>query len=43
MHGHGIFVWPDGRKYTGSYVYDVKEGEGRFEWPDGKVLYDLNP
>ena len=36
MHGKGIFSWKDGRKYTGEYVNDKKEGVGIFEWPDGR-------
>jgi hypothetical protein len=37
MHGEGVFVWPDGRKYEGGYVDDQKEGHGIFTWPDGKL------
>jgi len=36
MHGKGEFVWPDGRKYTGDYLYDRKEGHGVFLWNDGR-------
>jgi hypothetical protein len=36
MHGNGVFTWPDGRRYEGSYVQDKKQGHGTFEWPDGK-------
>lgn len=36
MHGEGVFTWADGRKYTGSYKEDMKEGFGIFEWPDGR-------
>ena len=32
MHGIGVFTWDDGRKYTGEYVDDKKEGHGIFEW-----------
>lgn len=39
MHGYGVFVWEDGRKYEGSYVDDKKEGRGKFTWPDGRI-YD---
>jgi len=24
MHGRGIFVWSDGRKYEGEYINDKK-------------------
>ena len=36
MHGKGIFKWPDGRKYNGSYKDDKKHGYGEFFWPDGR-------
>ena len=36
MHGRGLFIWADGRKYEGSYVDDKKEGEGEFVWADGR-------
>jgi len=26
MEGHGVFTWPDGRRYEGEYVDDKKEG-----------------
>lgn len=32
MKGKGIFTWMDGRKYTGEYNDDKKEGDGIFEW-----------
>ena len=32
MHGKGIYTWPDGRKYEGSYVQDKKEGQGEYTW-----------
>ena len=37
MHGEGVYTWPDGRKYTGTYVRDEKHGYGVFEWPDNRV------
>ena len=39
MHGKGVFSWPDGRKYEGEYLNDLKHGQGKFEWPSGK-MYD---
>jgi hypothetical protein len=39
MHGYGIFIWPDGRKYEGYYSDDKKHGKGKFYYPDGKT-YD---
>lgn len=37
MHGNGTFKWQDGRKYTGGYNMDKKEGYGIFEWCNGKI------
>ena len=34
MHGFGTFTWPDGRKYTGQFVDNYREGEGTYTWPD---------
>jgi len=36
MHGKGLFVWPDKKKYEGEYINDKKEGYGIFYWPDCK-------
>ena len=36
MHGYGVYSWADGRKYTGDFVDDLKDGEGILEWPDGR-------
>ena len=36
MEGYGVFEWPDGRKYEGEYIDDLKEGQGTFYWPDGR-------
>ena len=36
MHGEGIFKWPDGREYVGSYSKDKKEGYGEFSWESGR-------
>jgi hypothetical protein len=36
MHGHGVFEWPDRRKYKGEYYDDKKSGYGIFKWPDGR-------
>ena len=41
MDGQGLFLWPDGRKYEGQYVVDMKEGYGSFYWPNGNK-YDGN-
>jgi hypothetical protein len=34
MHGRGVFLWKDGRKYEGEYFNDLKHGEGIFTWPE---------
>ena len=36
MDGKGDFSWADGRKYSGEYVDDKKQGYGVFQWPDGR-------
>ena len=28
MHGEGVYMWVDGRKYEGEYVNDKKQGFG---------------
>ena len=39
MHGKGLFLWEDGRRYEGDYHNDHKHGHGVFTWPDGRI-YD---
>lgn len=39
MHGHGVLVWRDGKKYEGQFINDKREGRGIFKWKDGRV-YD---
>jgi hypothetical protein len=36
MHGHGLLVWKDGKKYEGEFVNDKREGKGTFTWADGR-------
>ena len=36
MHGHGSYVWKDGRRYEGFYEFDKKHGYGVYEWADGR-------
>ncbi|KAJ4462388.1 putative Phosphatidylinositol 4-phosphate 5-kinase 4 [Paratrimastix pyriformis] len=38
MHGHGIFVWPDGRRFEGNFNNGVMEGQGVLEWIEGPGL-----
>ena len=39
MHGYGVLVWLDGKKYEGHFVNDKREGQGVFTWKDGRI-YD---
>jgi len=36
MHGQGVYMWADGRKYEGEYVNDKKHGYGIYTYPDGR-------
>jgi len=36
IHGLGKYSWPEGRDYSGQYVYDRKDGFGTFVWADGR-------
>lgn len=36
MHGKGLYIWNDGRKYEGEYQYDKKHGHGIYTWADGR-------
>lgn len=36
-HGHGVFIWPDGRKYDGEWKDGNQDGEGMFHSKDGVV------
>lgn len=38
MHGKGVHVWEDGRKYEGGYMNDRKHGRGKYSWPDGRCF-----
>jgi hypothetical protein len=38
MHGQGVFIWPDGRKYEGEYQNNKKNGRGVFSWKEGKAI-----
>ncbi len=37
MHGIGVFVYPDGVRFEGEYVFDKKEGFGHYLWPFGDL------
>ena len=36
MEGHGKYIWPDGRKYSGDWLNNQMHGEGEYIWPNGK-------
>ena len=38
MHGQGVFKWPDGTIYEGSYHKNIKQGKGRIVYMDFKQL-----
>lgn len=37
MHGQGVLVWKDGKRYEGQFVNDKREGRGIFKWKDGRI------
>lgn len=39
MHGFGEFFWPNGKRYSGYYENDKKEGFGIYYWPDPLRVY----
>mmetsp|Transcript_40017 Transcript_40017/g.52395 ORF Transcript_40017/g.52395 Transcript_40017/m.52395 type:complete len:93 (+) Transcript_40017:1004-1282(+) len=41
MHGSGIYLWEDGRRYQGEYENDKKKGFGAYMWVDGRVYYGM--
>ncbi len=41
MHGHGLYLWEDGRRYQGQYENDKKKGFGAYMWVDGRVYYGM--
>jgi hypothetical protein len=38
MEGEGVYTWPDGRKYEGTYKNDLKDGFGKYTYLDGRVF-----
>ena len=36
MEGMGIYIWNDGRKYSGQYKDDKKHGFGIYTWADAR-------
>ena len=37
MEGKGVMVWPDGRKYDGQFVKNIKQGYGELHYADGSI------
>ena len=35
--GQGVFLWPNGNRYVGTFSDDQRSGEGVFFWRDGTV------
>ena len=38
MEGEGEFIWPDNRKFIGTYLQGKKHGKGVFIWPNGDKI-----
>jgi hypothetical protein len=38
MHGLGIHKWLDGKKYTGQFTNNFREGIGAMELPNGNKI-----
>ena len=36
MHGYGILIFKDKRRYEGQFANDKREGKGIFDWNDGR-------
>eukprot|EP00351_Strombidinopsis_sp_SopsisLIS2011_P002829 CAMPEP_0116871950 /NCGR_PEP_ID=MMETSP0463-20121206/2526_1 /TAXON_ID=181622 /ORGANISM="Strombidinopsis sp, Strain SopsisLIS2011" /LENGTH=67 /DNA_ID=CAMNT_0004511335 /DNA_START=738 /DNA_END=941 /DNA_ORIENTATION=- len=37
MDGKGVYTWPDGKRYEGSYKNELRHGYGVFTWSDGRT------
>ena len=35
MHGRGVYTWPDGKRYEGSYKNGHRDGLGKLTRPNG--------
>lgn len=36
MNGKGVYSWPDGTKYEGQFINDLKNGQGVLFYTDGR-------
>lgn len=36
-HGYGVFTWPDGRVYKGSWLNGKQHGQGEYKNQKGKI------
>ena len=36
IHGKGVYIWPDNRKYEGEWNSNKMHGKGTFTWADGR-------
>ena len=36
IHGFGTYIWPDKRKYTGTWSMNKMHGKGEIVWLDGR-------
>ena len=36
MHGEGIYIWQDKKKYKGGYLNGKRNGFGQIIYPDGR-------
>jgi hypothetical protein len=37
MHGYGVYIYADGVRYEGQYLFDKKQGFGCYRWMDGRL------
>ena len=43
MHGQGVYYWRDGRKFEGSFMNGIKQGEGQYWGTDlSKYIGEFN-
>ena len=40
MHGVGVYRWPHGDVYRGSWQNDRRSGRGRYEWTELGLIFD---